>query len=88
MLLVPCPTGHHVGLGAEETFVVEVNQLVRCFGDPDFGFPGIERENAPSRARFVNELGIFKEQLLWRRKAADWLAGCERMDVIVVVTCD
>lgn len=31
---------------------------------------------------------IFKEQLLWRRTAADWFTGGKRVDVIVDVTCD
>lgn len=36
--------GHHVGIGAEESFAVEVDQVVGGFGDPDFGFPGDVRE--------------------------------------------
>ena len=44
MLLGHCPSGHHIGIRAEEAFAVEVDQVVWGFGDPDFGFPGDVRE--------------------------------------------
>ncbi len=40
------------------------------------------------RPRTPVESRIFKEQLLWRRTAADWLTGGERLDVVVDVACD
>ena len=33
-------------MGAEEPSAAEVNQVIRCFSDPDFGFPGDLREKA------------------------------------------
>ena len=88
MLRAHRPTGHHVGIGAEDAFAVEVDQVVQCVGGPDFSFPEDVREKAPLYARLVIDSRIFKEQFLWRRSAADWLTGGERVDVIVDVTCD
>ena len=37
---------HHIGIRSQESFPVEVDQVVWGFGDPDFGFPGDVRKEA------------------------------------------
>jgi len=37
----------HVRVRAEETFTIEVNQMVRLIGAPDFSFPGNLNEEGP-----------------------------------------
>ena len=46
MLLRHWRTGHHIRIRSKEPFAVEVNQVVRGFGDPDFSFLGDVREEA------------------------------------------
>ena len=35
-----CLCWHHIGIRSEEPIAIEVNQVARVFGDPNFGLPG------------------------------------------------
>src|SRR5208282_2578510 len=38
---------HYIGIRAEKPLSVEMNQMLRVFGNPHFGFPGNLREKTP-----------------------------------------